>query len=116
MSVWVDAMEVTNRKGNHNKFYRVYVYENDEVRVWGRIGTQGQQQIFRHPNESAARRSAEDKIEEKLNKGYSGLVRRSFGTLTDDPPTTEWLRVGWHTASPENRSHTVGQRLFWETA
>lgn len=115
MSVWVEALEVTNTRGNHNKFYRIYVADNMEVRVWGKIGTQGQHQILRHSSNHGAKRSAEDKIETQMNGGYSGLVRRSFGTPTDDHPSLDWLRAGWHTAKPENRTDNGEQRLFWET-
>lgn len=95
-TVEVTGIEVTNTRGNHNKFYRVYVFEHIEIRAWGRIGTAGQKKRIDHNSLAKASLSAKSKIDEEIIKGYGNKIVRQFGVPTR--PTSNDLDRGFDLA------------------
>ena len=70
-----------NKNNGHNKFYMISVYaftdkktgKDNNIYVslqWGRIGTLGQSQHKEFKNRGEAIAFAEEKLREKLNRGY----------------------------------------------
>jgi predicted DNA-binding WGR domain protein len=63
-------LEIFDRKKNHNKFWRIWVYGQYVVRHWGRHGTKGQHSVHRAWNEWGAKSAAQDLYYKKSDKGY----------------------------------------------
>ena len=55
---------------HHHKFYELIVKQQTVKIRFGRIGTEGTQQIKDYPSSEIAQREAEKKLKEKQKKGY----------------------------------------------
>ncbi len=56
--------------GNSDKFWEIAVNGCEVLVTFGRRGTNGQAETKRFPDEAAANKHAQKKIEEKVKKGY----------------------------------------------
>ncbi len=67
-------LEIFDTKANHNKFWRIYVYQMNDgyfiARHWGRNGTKGQQMVESSYSRYSSLDYAERLQEEKTRKGY----------------------------------------------
>ena len=68
-------LELVDPAHNHNKFWAVEMHGPRLFVMWGRIGTKGQIKEFVLGNEGHAYRVADEKILEKLHKGYKVVSR-----------------------------------------
>lgn len=75
MEVKVQTVALADLPNNSFKFYRTYVFGTTEVRQYGRIGSVGQFEVKSHSTHVAARYSADEKIDEKVRKGYTSIGR-----------------------------------------
>ena len=63
--------ELRFQEGRSNKFYRVALCETNVACNWGRIGSEGTNELHSFPTPDLAWDWADKKVMEKLNKGYS---------------------------------------------
>ncbi|MBA7524452.1 hypothetical protein ES705_16590 [subsurface metagenome] len=90
-----------NKNNNHNKFYKISVYaftdkktgKDNNIYVslqWGRIGTLGQSQHKEFKNRVEAIAFADEKLREKLNRGYEFKKEiKAYREIADIPKATE---------------------------
>lgn len=63
-------LEYHDPNENHNKFWRIRVYDRFVVRHWGRHGTKGQQMCEDRGWDREARSAARDLANKKRSEGY----------------------------------------------
>src|ERR1700730_18476410 len=67
-------LELSEQSGAH-KFYEVITRDTQISIRYGRIGDQGQTQVSTYPTTEEAKKTAQKKIREKLQKGYAQAVQ-----------------------------------------
>lgn len=91
-----------NTNNGHNKFYMIYLYaytdketgKDNRIYVslqWGKIGTRGQAQHKEFKSIGEAITFAEDKVREKLKKGYEFKETEELREIADIPKANEEL-------------------------
>ena len=91
-----------NTKNGHNKFYTIYLYaftdketgKDNSIYVslqWGKIGTRGQAQHKEFKSRGEAINFTEDKVGEKLKKGYEFKETEESRLIADIPKANEEL-------------------------
>ena len=90
-----------NKNNGHNKFYMISVYaftdrktgKDNNIYVslqWGRIGSLGQSQHKKFENRGEAIVFAEEKLKEKLNRGYEFKKEtKVYREIVDIPKASE---------------------------
>ncbi len=90
-----------NKNNGHNKFYMISVYaftdkktgKDNNIYVslqWGRIGTLGQSQHKEFKNRVEAIAFADEKLREKLNRGYEFKKEiKAYREIADIPKAAE---------------------------
>ena len=90
-----------NKNNGHNKFYMISVYtftdkktgKDNNIYVslqWGRIGTLGQSQHKEFKNRREAIAFADEKLREKLNRGYEfKKENKVYREIIDIPKANE---------------------------
>ena len=90
-----------NKTNGHNKFYTISVYaftdkktgKDNNIYVslqWGRIGTLGQSQHKEFKNRGEAITFADEKVKEKLNRGYEfKKENKVYRRIADIPKASE---------------------------
>ena len=90
-----------NKNNGHNKYYMISVYaftdkktgKDNNIYVslqWGRIGTLGQSQHKEFKNRVEAIAFADEKLREKLNRGYEFKKEiKAYREIADIPKATE---------------------------
>jgi predicted DNA-binding WGR domain protein len=69
-----DSFDVyINTEDGHYKFWAVRMHEKESTYRWGKIGTKMQELVKNYSSTWETKRAVEDKIQEKLNKGYKKL-------------------------------------------
>lgn len=73
-------MQLIHDKGKHNKFwsYEIDEQSNDVTIRWGRLGTKGQEKIYKFPSKYQAEDFAWKKTNEKKRKGYAEVEEDTF--------------------------------------
>jgi predicted DNA-binding WGR domain protein len=93
---------LVNTNNGHNKFYTIYLYaftdketsKDNSIYVslqWGKIGTRGQAQHKEFKSRGEAITFAEDKVREKLKKGYEFKETEELREIADIPKANEEL-------------------------
>jgi predicted DNA-binding WGR domain protein len=96
--------EYADRVKNAYKFWAIQLGGCQVFAWWGRIGTQGQSKVWEFNLPLQAQRVYEEKIADKLAKGYKEVTRPAPGS-------------GWTNPIPEivePEVQVVGDKVVWE--